>query len=136
MWLLLRGSRSVARVLSRGFLLGAVEWILFGFAQLVLAGRVVTKSLHSSPRSVAGDAGTILGGGLASALAGGVSIAMVLLCLLGFTLTRLMRREMKTEAASPRRRCPECAESIQPEAKRCRYCGAILVESQSPPGGA
>jgi predicted amidophosphoribosyltransferase len=33
--------------------------------------------------------------------------------------------------SEPKRRCPECAESIRAEARVCRYCGARLVTAEA-----
>src|SRR5262245_35748121 len=63
-WLLMRGARSVSKVFSRGFLLGAAEWLLMGLAGLVFSGKAVSSTIQSSGASGAGAAGAALGGGM------------------------------------------------------------------------
>ena len=97
MYLLLKGAFSVSKVLSRGFLLGAAEWLLMILVGFIVAGRAVTNTVADSGGSIAADAGAILGGGFVAFLTGGVSTAMAVLCLIAFAVTYFMTREMKPE---------------------------------------
>lgn len=122
---LIRGTQQTSKVLSRGFLLGAAEWLAMLPIGFILGGRAASTADTSTE---AGATGAALGAGLITTLTGGVAIAMALFCLLGFAITYFMRREMKPDE-EPRVPCPECAEDIKPEAKKCRYCGAELATS-------
>ena len=59
-------------------------------------------------------------------LSGGFAIAMALGNLVGYAFAFLIGREMKIEADTNTKKCPECAELIKLEAMKCRYCGAKL----------
>jgi hypothetical protein len=59
-------------------------------------------------------------------IAGGVSVFMAVVCLIAFAVTYFASREMHDATTSRTRKCPECAEMIQPDARKCRYCGAEI----------
>jgi hypothetical protein len=109
---------------SRGFLLGAAEWLLMIPAGMIFAGRLMASSTDGS--SNAAMAGAAIGSGIFAFLTGGVAVTMAVVCLIGFAVSYFIGREMKPEAPTATRKCPECAEMIQPDAKKCRYCGAVL----------
>jgi len=129
-YFLIRGARSVSRVFSRGFLLGAAEWFAVIPAGMILSGRALSETVSEAggaQASTAEVAGATLGAGFMSFLTGGVAIGMVFLCLLGFLVFFLMGREMKPEHVGPTKSCPECAELVQAAAKRCKHCGVIFA---------
>lgn len=129
--LLARGAQTVSATFRRGFLLGAAEWLTMAFVGLIFSGRLTSSTIASGPGSEAATAGAAIGGGLAAALMGGFAVFMSVVCLIGFAIAYFMGREMKDRSGTPTRKCPECAEMIQAEAKKCRYCGAAL-EPQMP----
>lgn len=126
-YVMLRGALTVATVAKRGFLLGAAEWLLMILVGLIYSGRVVSTVASATGTSDAGTAGAVVGGGLMAVLTGAFSIVMILICLAGFAITFFMGREMKTEVATATKKCPECAELIQQDARKCRYCGASAL---------
>lgn len=97
MYFLLKGAFSVSKVLSRGFLLGAAEWLLMIPVGLLFAGRAVTDTVAASDGSSATHVGAAIGGGFVAFITGGVSIAMAVFCLIAFAVTYFMTREMKPE---------------------------------------
>lgn len=125
---LIRGARSVSKVFSRGFLLGAAEWLAMVPVGVVYSGMILSESLPEGAGS-AEVAGATLGAGFISILTGGVSIAMALICLTGFAISFFIGREMKPEAARPTKLCPDCAELIQAAARKCKHCSADLSQS-------
>jgi hypothetical protein len=87
---LLLGARTLSKVLARGFLLGAAEWLLMIGEGVIRASRMETMD----------DAEMLV---TASAM---VSLLMVAFCLIGFALVYFWRLKMEPEqstsgAASP-----------------------------------
>lgn len=122
-FVILRDAQTLSRVFSRGFLLGAAEWLaLIPASMLSLGGSALTRGVGEAEL-----AGATLALGFVSAVTGDFAITMALACLLGFAVAHFMGREMQPEMPAPGRTCPECAERIQAAARRCRFCGASLV---------
>ena len=127
-WLLLRGARTISKVFSRGFLLGLVEWLIMIPASMAYSGQELTRAFERGG-SDAELAGATLGAGLASCMTSSVAIAMAIVCLVGYGISRLFSREMRPETAPPTRTCPECAELIQATARKCKHCGAEIAQA-------
>jgi hypothetical protein len=91
-FMIVRGTRSVSKVFSRGFLLGAIEWLATFFLFLFLAYMSGIRPQHYA---LAG--GGILSAGLVFRVMSGVSIAMACACLIGFAISNRIGRKMKPE---------------------------------------
>jgi hypothetical protein len=128
-YLAVRGAKTATKVLARGSLTGAVLWFLMLVSGVIFSGRAVHETV-ANETSKAAQAGAAMGGGLIAILTGGVSIFMVIVCLISFAVFRHLGRELK--------KCPQCAELVKVEARKCKHCGAImapesnLVASPSP----
>ena len=126
--ILLRGARTVSRVFTRGFLLGAAEWLAMIPVGMIFSGKHLSQTVTRGA-SDAERAGATIGAGIVSFVTGGVAIAMAIACLVGFAVAYLIGREMKPEVAGPTKKCPECAELIQEAARKCKHCGAVLASA-------
>jgi len=123
--LLLRGATTISKVFTRGFLLGAAEWLAMIPVGIVVSGKHLSQTMARGA-SEAERTGATIGAGIVSLVTGGVAVAMAVACLVGFAVAYLMGREMKPEVLGPTKRCPECAELIQEAARKCKHCGAVL----------
>lgn len=112
-WYMLRGATTLD-VARRGFLFGALEWVV-GFVLMLVGGTMIGTS---------GGADAALPGFLAGGLMGCIGLVFALVCVLGYFLTSRMARE---QAASGMKTCPACAEQVQGAAQVCRFCGYSFV---------
>lgn len=94
-WLMVRNTRTVWRVLTRGSLIGAAEWLLMIPAGMIVAGRSAAAVAATTDAELAG---ATMGAGLISVFTGGVAIAMTLLCVLTFAVCYFLGKEMQPEA--------------------------------------
>lgn len=132
-YIMLRGAKTISKVISRGFLIGAVEWLATIPAGLIFKGKGITETVSNSGGSdEALISGFVIGSRLVDFITSGVPIFMALVCLIGFAIAYFMGREMKPDVSTPIRKCPECAELVQAEAKKCHYCGANLMPNDLP----
>lgn len=92
-YILIRKAKSISHIISRGFLLGAGEWFVMIWAVNILAGRAYSATVAEVGHSDAAITGALVGGGLVGAASTAYSIGMVVVCLLGYTITRLIGRE-------------------------------------------
>lgn len=125
-FIIVRGARSLSRVFSRGFLIGAAEWLAMIPVSIIYSGKTLTETVSENAADAEIAVATIAAG-LFSALTGGLAVGMALVCLLGFAVSYFMGREMQPETTGSTRACPECAEQIQAAARKCRFCGAALT---------
>ena len=95
-YLLLRGARTVSKVISRSFLLGSAEWFAIIPVGVIMGGRALIETTDDYSSSFE-MAGATIGAGLITFLTGGFAIVMIFVCLLGYVITLLMAREMKSE---------------------------------------
>jgi hypothetical protein len=132
--ILVRGAQTVSQVFRRGFLLGAAEWFVMAAVGVIFSGKAMSSATAASTTTdPAAQAGAAIGGGIFAVLAGGFSVFMAVVCLIGFAIAYFIGREMRDTSGIPTRKCPECAEMVQAEARKCRYCGAQLRPETSPP---
>jgi hypothetical protein len=91
---LLQGAQTTSKVLARGFLLGATEWLLMVGVGFISASKIIDLSRSQLEMSVASS-------GIFAAVTGGASLFMVLVCLAGYAIVHFWRREMKPEQPAP-----------------------------------
>ncbi len=98
-YFLLHGARTISNVIARSFLLGAAEWLAMIPIGLIMGGMTVAE-VTDEVSTDAEMAGAAFGGGIIAFVTGGVSIAMIFFCLLGYLITFLTTREMKQDSKS------------------------------------
>ncbi len=91
-WFLGNNAESLLRVLRRGMLLGAIEWLIVIPASWVWTGRAVVSTVEQIGPAATGVAGAIIGGGLIALLTGGVALFMLVLCAIGYLIVYLLQR--------------------------------------------
>lgn len=126
---LVRGARTLSKVVSRGFLLGAAEWLAMIPVGMVVSGQALTDTVAQGNGGGAELVGAIIGAGLVSILTGGVSVAMAVVCLIGFAVSYFIGREMRPEETAPTRSCPECTEFVKEAARKCKHCGTAIPQA-------
>ncbi|MBI4455265.1 MAG: hypothetical protein HY644_05130 [Acidobacteria bacterium] len=92
-FILLRKSRTLSVVFSRGFLMGATEWLFMIVMGFLYAGKAAA-SIISDPTAAVGF---LVGSGLIALVTGGFSLFMAMLCLIGFGISYLISRETPLE---------------------------------------
>ncbi len=88
-------------------------WVLFG---------IVTAIVFQN-KGLGGCAGFLLGFLLGPF---GLIIALVM-------SPNQQQMESNAVANGEMRKCPDCAEIIRAEARKCRFCGSIFVDETAPP---
>ena len=123
-YLIAKGAKSISKVFSRGFLIGAVEWLIMIPVSFISGSHALVKFGQAES---GGAVAAIIGGGIFAFLTGGVAIGMTVLCLIAFVISHSLGKEMRPEETGNTKKCTECAEMIKPDAKKCRFCGATLT---------
>lgn len=89
-WIISRCSRSVSKVLSRGFLIGAAEWFALIFVMMVVGASPKISGASSDLNPVEG---TLVGGAIGMV----VAIPLAIVCLIGFVISHFAGKELKRE---------------------------------------
>ncbi len=120
---IVQSTKGFAKPMARAFLIGSCEWLMMVLVGLIYSGKIAS--------SVGPSTGAALGGGLIAIFTGGISIGMALFCAIGFFLFHFMGREGASAMAADQemKRCPDCAELIIAQARKCKHCGYQFVES-------
>ena len=122
-YVVLNGAATVAKVWSIGGLIGAVEWLLFGLAMLLYGA----KTLAEEPT---------FGAGFTSLIGIGLALLIVIPCVIIYFMAGHIASGLQPDTA--RVKCPQCAEPIADEAKKCSLCGVPFdgLEFKADGGGS
>lgn len=93
-WVMIRETRTAWRVVTRGSLIGAAEWLLMIPAGMVFSAQSASQVETTTEAAAAGAA---LGAGFTSVVTGGIALAMTVVCLLVFVVAYFLRKEMAPE---------------------------------------
>jgi hypothetical protein len=98
--IMLIGTKWPLQVLARGSVIGGVLWVLMIPATTVLAAKGAAQVLDSSA-SGAEQAGALIGSGLIAMMGVGLSITMIVICVVTYVVARLM---LRATGKGPKRR--------------------------------
>jgi hypothetical protein len=121
-YIVIKGASSASKVMARGSLLGAIEWLLMIAATWIFAGHAVQQSIDTNGNDVAAKVGAGIGGGILGVLGSGLSLAMALVCVVSWFIFSRFNSEMKQDDTRKKIPCVSCAELIFADAKQCRFC--------------
>ncbi len=105
-WFMGNGATSSLQVWRRGFLLGAIEWLIVIPASWIWTGRAVVSTAEKLGNTATGVAGAVLGGGLIAVITGGVALFMLACCGVGYLIVHFVQRSQ----AAP---SPEATQEIR-----------------------
>lgn len=94
-FLMFRKAKSISKVFSRGFLIGAAEWFAMIPITMFFSGRAAVETAGGS--DPAATVGAVIGGGLLAFMGTGLCLTMMIICLFGFVISFLLSRELKPE---------------------------------------
>ncbi len=125
-----KNTQSNLKVLNRGFLIGGLEWIMMIFAGIVMSSKAIVETTAGST-SAAHNAGAAIGGGMAAMFTGAFSGVMAAICFFAFMITYFLSKELKEDKLENSKDCPDCAEPVNVNAKKCKHCGCVFAGSLS-----
>jgi hypothetical protein len=125
-----KGTSGFAKPMARAFLIGAGEWLAMVVVGLIFAGKTVAAS---GAGSEAAKAGAAIGGGIMAFISGAMSIGMAVFCAVGFFVFHFIGREGQKAMAPDEatKRCPDCAELVNHQARKCKHCGHQFAVDQA-----
>jgi uncharacterized protein UPF0547 len=123
-YLIAKGAKSVSKAFGRGFLIGAAEWLLAIPVTFISGSKALSYATWNRGENIGA---AIIGGSIFTFLTSGFAITMAVICLLAFAVSYYLGKEMKPEDMGNTKKCPQCAEMIKADAKKCRFCGTTLT---------